>query len=258
MTLPMSPERISRPSRLLALAAAALILAPASLLAQDSPTARQIVDRHVEASGGRSALDRAGESMAEGTLTIPGAGITGRLVTRNAPNRMYMEFQVPGLGSIQSGFDGTTAWSSDPMQGPRILTGPEREAIVDGTRAGASARDTSAIQSMEATGRDTVDGVECWKVAVTWKSGRESTDCYSIETGLLHATTAVNESAMGTQEVLVLMKEYKRFDEVLVPTRMENHIGPQQMVMTIDSMQFGNVPADAFEPPPEIKALIGG
>lgn len=238
--------------------AAALLLTPLAAGAQSMPSAREIVDRHIEASGGRAALERANTSVSEGTFNLPGAGLTGQLKTMSAPNRMRMQIDLPGLGTLLSGFDGTTAWGMDPIQGTRVMEGPERAAVVDGTKPGAAFRDSTVVSEMRTVAQDTIEGVACWKVAMKWKSGRESEDCFSVDTGLLHASTATQESPMGAISVTTVMKDYKEFGGVRVPTRIEQNVGGQQAVMTIDKVEIGQVPADAFALPPEVKALVDG
>src|SRR5690606_27357486 len=110
--------------------------------------------------------------------------------------------ELPGLGTMLSGYDGTTAWTMNPLQGPRILEGEEREAVVDGTKAGSVFRDSTVVASMKTTGRETIEGVDCWQVDITWKSGRESKDCFAVESGLLHSSTTTSESPMGSITVV--------------------------------------------------------
>lgn len=249
--------RLSSP-RLTTLAAAALMLTPLAAGAQAMPDAKTIVAKHIEASGGRAALERANTSVASGSFSIPGAGLTGQMKTMSAPNRMRTEVQLPGLGTMLSGFDGETAWGMDPMQGPRVLQGPERQALVDGTKPGAAFRDSTVVRSMRTIGRDSIAGVACWKVEVNWTSGRTSQDCFSVETGLLHASIATQTSPMGEMQVTTLLQDYKEFSGVRLPTRIVQDVAGQQVVMTIESVEIGNVPADAFALPPEVKALVGG
>lgn len=239
-----------------AISTIALLLLPAFAGAQDMPSARSLLDKHIAASGGRAALERARESVTTGTLSMPAAGLTGTMTTTAAPNRMHTRVEIPGLGEMLSGFDGTVAWNLNPIQGARILDGEEKQAIVDATREGATFRDSTVVASMKTTGKETIEGVACWQVEVVWKSGRTSRDCYAEDTGLLHASSATTESPMGSMTVTSLMLEYKEFDGVRLPTRMVQKAAGQEVTMTIEDVKIGSIPASAFEPPAEVKALI--
>src|SRR5690606_3245848 len=239
--------------------AAALMLLPALAGAPDLPSAASLLERHITASGGRAALARSSEGVTTGTLSMPAAGLTGTMTTTSAPNRIHVDIELPGLGNITSGYDGTTAWSNNPMQGARVLEGEERQAVVEGTRPGAMFRDSTVGKSMTTTGQDTISNVACWNVEVSWISGRTTQDCYSVETGLLHASTATQESPMGSATVTTVVSDYKDVDGLKLPTTITQQLGGQVMMTLTDlNVKFGDVPADAFALPAEVKALVGG
>jgi hypothetical protein len=91
---------------------------------------------------------------------------------------------------------------------------------------------------------------------IVWKSGRETLDCYAVDTGLLLATTSRNETVMGTVEATMLYRDYREFDGFRMPTRTRQRVMNQEFVMTITSVEFGTVSKTAFEPPPEVRALL--
>ena len=43
-------------------------------------------------------------------------------ISQARPNKTMMRINVTGIGQIEQGFDGTTGWSINPMQGPRVMT----------------------------------------------------------------------------------------------------------------------------------------
>lgn len=249
-------SRLAPRARLAALALAALV-APAALRAQAAlPEARAVIDRYVEASGGRAALEKAATSHATGTFAMPGAGLSGALVVYSAPNRMATNIDIAGLGVIRSGYNGEVAWSMDPMSGVRVLDGKEKAAMVEATAPGAAWRDPSLVTSLTTVGRDTIQGTACVKVKTVWKSGRETHDCFAEDTGLLHATIASQESPMGTVEVTSVLSDYRTVNGVQMPAKVTQLMMGQQMVTTTDTLEFGSVPSDAFALPPEVQAMV--
>jgi hypothetical protein len=101
-----------------------------------------------------------------------------------------------------------------------------------------------------------MNGQDCYRVRIQWKSGRESFDCYSVETGLIVAIQQKSESPMGTIDVTVNMNEYKDFDGIKLPTRIVQQMMGAEQVMTITTVDFGAVDPAVFELPAEIKALV--
>ncbi len=62
---------------------------------------------------------------------------------------------------------------------------------------------------------------------------------------------------MGEVTVEVSVSDYKVFDGVKVPTRMVQRVAGQEIVISFDNLKFNeSMPADRFEPPAEIKALL--
>jgi len=93
-------------------------------------------------------------------------------------------------------------------------------------------------------------------VKLNWKSGRESYDCYSAATGLLIASKSVQKTAMGDVPVVTTLSDYKKFGDVMVPTRTVQELMGQQQILTITSVEFGNGAGITIVPPDAVKPLI--
>lgn len=230
---------------------------PGRLAAQTLPSAEQIIARYVEAIGGRDAVLGAHTARSTGTFEMPAAGLKGDLViVTQAPDRMVSRVTIPGMGEMLSGYDGRTGWSLEPMQGARLLTGGEFDTMRENALALAQVRDASLFKSMESVELSESAGEPCYRVRLVWQSGRETLDCYHVDTGLLIATTQRSESPMGTIEVITRLTDYRAFGDVTVPSRMVIDMMGMQQVLTISSIEFENVDTSLIDPPAEIRALI--
>lgn len=245
--------------RVWALALAVCALAPAPAAAQQLPPAQQLVQRYLDAVGGREAMLASQNTRTRGSFSMPAAGLTGELeVLSGKPNRVATKVTIPGLGDIRNGYDGTTGWSLDPMMGARLLSGAELEAAREQADPMANVRDPSAFTSMETVEQTTMGGQACYKVKLVWKSGRESFDCYAVDGGLLVASINSQESPMGTVEVVSLLSDYRQFGNVRMPTKLTQDMAGNQQVITITSVEFDVVDDAAFTLPAEIQALTPG
>jgi hypothetical protein len=242
----------------LAVVGGTCLAAPAPGTAQDAlPTAEEIIDRHVEAVGGRDAVLSHSSSRLTGTFAMPAAGIEGTLVVRSAaPNLNLTTVEIPGLGTILSGYDGEVGWSVDPNLGPRLLDGLELAATVEGSSHLAAVRDPSLFDVRETVERTEMNGEPCFKVRLVWKSGRESFDCYSVETGLLVAGLSRQETPMGEIDTVTLLDDYREFGGILSATRIRQQMLGQEQVMTLETIEYDVVDPAAFAPPEPIQALI--
>jgi hypothetical protein len=209
--------------------------------------------------GGTNALAPHQSMHTVGQFSMPAQGLTADFETFSArPNRSAMRVAIAGLGEIRSGFTGNVAWSLNPMEGPRIMEGRERDQSAEESVFESTLRLPTVIESAETVERTRIGGRECLKVKLVWKSGRETHDCYSEETGLLVGSLARQESSMGVLETVTLYEDYRKFGNVLMPARITLQVMGIEQVITINDVRFDAVSDDAFSPPAEIRALIGG
>ncbi len=88
------------------------------------PSVDSIFEKYLESSGGRAAFEKLASRVSTGTVEITALGITGTAeLSEQAPGRSNMQIDAPGLGILQSTFDGSRAWLQDPLQGFIRFTG---------------------------------------------------------------------------------------------------------------------------------------
>jgi len=230
--------------------------AGAQQTAASLPAASVLVAKYATAIGA-PAMMKAAQVTTKGGMTMSAAGITATFeLVQLAPNLMQMVTMIPGVGAIQVGFDGTTAWSVDPMQGPRILTGKEADEIREQADPRATARSAELFTSMQTVADTTMNGERCYLVKFNWKSGRETFDCYSATSGLMVGSKSVQPTQMGQIPVSTTYSDYKKFGDFLMPTKTVNSMMGQEQVMTITAVQVGTGAGVTIVAPPEIKALV--
>jgi hypothetical protein len=244
----------------LALGLLALALVPpGAARAQELPEAGTLVERYVELIGGREGILSRPFIRSTGQFQLPAMGVSGELeVYQGYPGRNAVRVSIPGLGEIRSGFDGAVGWSLDPMQGPRVMEGRELEQTREEASFASTLRDPSVVASMETVEQVEMNGESCWRVRLTWHSGRETFDCYSLESGLLIASTSTQESPMGSIQVTSLLNDYREFGGFRFPTRMTQQMMGQEQVLLITDVAFPPPDESVFALPPEIRALTGG
>jgi hypothetical protein len=241
-------------------AAAVLILVLASAPpahAQDLPDAHTILARFHEAVGGIERLSTRTAVRSMGEYAVPAARINARFESlMSAPGMRIMRVDVPGFGEIRTGYVDGVAWSMNPAEGPRIVQGAEAVQSADEADVAAQFRLPSAFAALTTVERTTRGGHECYLVRLTWKSGRETFDCYSTETGLLVGMNVRQVSSSGTADAEYLYDDYRAFDGVLMPGRVVARTAGIEQVLTRSAVSFDAIPASAFEPPAEVRALM--
>jgi hypothetical protein len=241
-----------RLTALLPLAAAAQVASAQSAL----PPAATLVAKF-GAAVGAPALLGAKAIVTKGGMSMPAAGMNATFeMTQLGANQMSMVTTIPGMGTVQVGYDGTTAWAMDPMQGPRVLAGKELDQMRDEADRRALIRAPEMFSALETIADTTMNSERCYLVKLTWKSGRETFDCYSVATGLMVASKSVQKTAMGDIPVVTTFNDYKKFGDVTVATRTTQELMGQQQILTISSVELGTGAGLAIAPPAAVQALV--
>jgi hypothetical protein len=221
------------------------------------PPARSIIDRHIEAIGGRKAILAHTSSHAAGTMSVAGSGITGVLDIYGAkPDKSLVKINLGGIGDVLEGFDGIHGWSLSPLTGPMLTQGKELEEKKFDADFYSDLHEEGRYTSMKTVERITFEGRPCYKVSLIRKNGGEDFDFYDVETGLKAGALGTRESQMGPMTVTQVHSDYKKFGGLLVATTLKQAAMGVEQVLTITAIDFDNVPPTTFEPPAQIKALI--
>ena len=110
-------------SLMLVLLAAALILTPAA-----GQTAKDVLDKMIQASGGRKALEAIKDTTSTGSIEMVQMGMSGSMTMYNKePNLMRMDMEAQGFSMTQA-FDGQSAWQTNPMTGAAEVM-PEQQGL---------------------------------------------------------------------------------------------------------------------------------
>jgi hypothetical protein len=224
---------------------------------QKLPPAREILDRHVEAVGGRKAILSHSSTRAKGKAELPSAGLAGDLEVLGAkPNKTLIKFVLPGVGEIQEGFNGTVGWSMSALTGPQLLEGKQLEERRFDSDFYSDLRPDSAYESLQTVELTTFDGRPCHKVRLVRKGGSEDFEYFDAATGLRAGKSGSRETPMGTLQATTIESDYRKFGNLLVPTKIRQTAMGVETVLTLSEVVFDDVPESAFDPPAPIKALI--
>ncbi len=190
------------------------------------------------------------------TMEMPAMGMSATVSSvQRRPNLVSVKITLPGLGEMRSGFDGSTAWASDPMQGPRLVSGAEAAQTIDNADFGMLTRPASMFESSELAGEGDVGGEKCIRVKHVWKSKRVTTDCYSVKTGLIIESMSKQMSPQGEIDAVSRLSDYRSVGGILMAHKVVVQVMGMEQVMTITSAEAGDPDPKLFELPAEVKAL---
>jgi hypothetical protein len=222
------------------------------------PEAREIVNRHIQAVGGREAILAHKSMHATGTLSIASAGISGPLEIFGAssPNRVMFKASVPGIGEIMEGFDGSHGWSMSPMTGPMLKVGKELSQVKLDADFYGELRDAKTYPEMKTLEKTTFDGRPCYKVSLKRIDGIEDFDFYDVATGLRAGSINTRETPNGVLTMTSIEGNYKKIGKLSQAMSVTQQVMGIEQKITLATVEYDTVDASAFEPPAAIKALI--
>jgi hypothetical protein len=226
----------------------------ARAISGDLPSARSILDGHVTAIGGRTALLGHSSRFAKGTLST--SGLSGGMEWYTAkPNKVVIKVALAGMGDATDGFDGTRGWRSSAITGPMLLTGKELEDRRLESDFYSELTHESRYASMTTIEQMEFEGRPCFKLRLVRKTGEEEFEFYDVETSLRAGSITNYESPMGRVPRTTVLGEYRKFGDLLHPTTLKIQ-GLLQQVITITAIEYDKVPPSVFEMPPGLQAQV--
>ena len=221
------------------------------------PPARTIIDRHIEAIGGRKAVLAHTSTRATGSWNVAAQGMNGTFELLAAkPDKVVLRIVLGGIGELLDGFDGTHGWSMSPMTGPALAEGKELEQKRFDADFYGDLHDPARYDSIRTVERTTFAGRPCYKLSLVRKDGGEDIEFYDVATGLRAGGIGSRETQMGTITATEIRGDYKKFGNLLQPTSITQSAMGIEQVLTFSAFEYDTVAPGAFEPPPAIKALI--
>jgi hypothetical protein len=237
----------------------ACLIACATVSAGETlPKADVLLDKQVEAAGGKAAYSRIHSEISTATMEIPERGMKAKLTTYGAePNLRLQEGTIDGVGTIREGTNGEVAWSISPNHEPRIKEGADRDEALLNAAFDGDGHWRELYQTAETVGVDTINGKECYKVQLKTKTGIPETRWLDKKTGLMLKGSRISKSDGRELEIEMTLSDFRREGEILQAHKVESAVAGMRMIITLDSMQYNvEIAKDKFALPEEVQALL--
>jgi hypothetical protein len=112
------------------------------------------------------------------------------------------------------------------------------------------------IKEFVPVGREEFGRTPAIKVKVTLQSGTEQFEYFDAATGVYLGFEGTRATPMGNVPTTEMLSNYKSFGKVKLPTTIKQRALGFETEIAIAVVEFDTVPADAFDLPAVIKALI--
>ena len=240
--------------KLLAVAAA---FASAAGYAQDRPSGDSLLQKFIDRSGGAESYARAKNVSMKGSVELAGRNINGTVSVMQEGEKSYTIIDLPGIGPVEEGYDGDTAWGMSALQGPRILEGDEKIAVKRAASLASLSSWREVYKEARTAGTEDVDGKPAWKVDMIPKEGKPETFFFDRDSGLLVRITTVLGTPVGDIPSETTLTDYRVIDGIQTSFRMVQKAMSQTIVMRFDKIVYNaDVPKGRFDLPASVKALL--
>lgn len=217
---------------------------PTDAETSDQAAAQKILDRAVEAVGGRDKLENLASFHYSGTISIKDQAIEGTIELWWKAGDFYTVQKIPGLGVIEAGKSGEQLWSRDPFLGLRELTGVEAHQ----QRWASSPMLASDWQTYFDHARVKPSDDQKLELVELRTDGDHApvTLGFHPETGLLETQSFVQKSPMGDTPVTSVMSDYRDVEGLRISFRQTTETPLATAVQVIDSLEV-NGPVDVSQ-----------
>ncbi len=230
--------------------------ASAAIFAADLPSGESLLQHYIDKSGGAQAYAKAKSMSMSGKVEMEGRNISGTVTIMEEGHKSYTAMEFPGIGKVEEGYDGDTAWEDSALQGPRVLDGDEKAAAKRAATLALISSWRDVFKEAKTVGPADVEGKPAWQVEMVAKEGKPETWFFDRDSGLVVKTSGVLSTAMGELSTELTMSDFRPVDGILTPFAMTQKAMSQTIVMRFDKISYNApIPADRFAPPPSVKSL---
>jgi hypothetical protein len=132
-------------------------------------------------------------------------------------DRVVTKVSLDGIGDIVEAFDGTVAWSSNPMQGSRVKEGKELEQT---KRISSFARDANlekAYSTLSVRGIEKVGDRDAYVVVGSTEGLPDELLYFDLESGFLVRVDRIVIAPEGQQATTTFMEDYREVGGIKTP-----------------------------------------
>ncbi len=212
------------------------------------PKVTAVLEKSIEALGGRDAMKKIKSRVAKGRMEMPAQKMTMDLdMTIAAPGKVYTKMKMGELMTVEQAYDGKSAWAKDSIQGLRELKGLELAQAKESAALFGELQVLKEMVSGEMLPDEEVNGKKMKVIKITTKVEEPKTLYFDAETNLLaQIKTSAAVGPGGKMEMAMSPSQYKELDGVKVPMLVTLSVGPQKMVMRFTDVHHNKDVDDAL------------
>lgn len=238
-----------------------LIVAGLAGTAAFAQTADELIEKSIQASGGREKIEAVKSARMTGKMTL-GQGMEAPVVIETVePSKFRMEMTFQGMTMIQA-YDGKSGWQVQPFMGktePEPMTEQDLKSMEDQVDdMDLLTKYKEKGHTVELVGKEELEGSPVYKLKLTKKNGDVSNLYLDAETYLLIKQTGKTRMQGQEIESETSLSDYKEVAGVLYPHSIQTKVPSMPgglMSMTFEKIEPNpDIPASRFDMPAKKEA----
>ena len=200
---------------------------------QQSPTVEQILDRYVQALGGKAAIEKLSSRLTIQTTTRP-EGEAATEVYEKAPNKRLTIMTFPNSTKMIVGYDGNVGWVKNPNADPQPVGDAELKMLRIRSDFYADLNLRRTFPKMVLKETTSIDGHPAYLIEASTADRVPERLFFDSATGLLvrriqQAVAIIKQSdddlpETKTIEVQLDFSDFRTVDGVKIPFRVRRHM----------------------------------
>jgi len=183
----------------------------------NGPTAQQLIDKYVQASGGAGAIDKVTSRVMKGTIDFGGRSLPIDIYSKNPDKRI--SFTHLSEGDSVTAFNGQQGWLGSPGRPLRDLRGSDLDAAAIDADLHLATDLGKMFSKMQVRGVERIDDKDAYEV-VGQREGKTPIRLYfDQQSGLLLRLVRFGDTALGWLPTEIDYADYREVNGVKVPYR---------------------------------------
>lgn len=209
------------------------------------PSVDQLIDRYVEAVGGKNAALKLNTRSAKGKVRISTMGRGSFATYAKAPNKVVTTIELPELGVIKQGFNGAVGWSQSARTGVRPAVGAELAALKRDADFHSLLSLKANYPQMRVLGISKIGFREAYVIEAKPRGGEAERLYFSKENGLIIRWDAVRASLGVRTAAEIYLDDWKDVDGTKMPFTITQSFPGLSLFFTFDEVKHNVEVADA-------------
>ena len=234
---------------------------PSSTSAHERPTPETILERAIQAIGGKRAIDSMESFEMHGVMRLPNNKpvIEIELATAKGGKVLGMMSFI-GLGQARFGSDGTISWEQTFQ-----ADGTIHWSLIGQQTLSQKVKQINWLEwittlpqyldSMKVLKKTEFDGELCWEIEYTTNANATRSAFFSCDTFKPRGRRSHEQTSSGLSQVDVAFRNWESVDKLLLFKEVAFIRNNQEVIFTIDFIEIDEVPPALFTLPHEVRAL---